>query len=79
MPSRINTYRPRLEALEDRSVPAAGSLDPTFGDLGLVTTVDQTQKVESPNNARAIQIDGKIVVAGDSRKFTDGTDDPGPL
>ena len=28
-------YRPRLESLEARETPAAGTLDATFGQLGL--------------------------------------------
>src|SRR5262245_64231462 len=69
MRSRTKTFRPCMEILEDRTVPSAGSLDPSFGTLGLVTTRDETHKFESPNSARAIQVDGKIVVAGESAKF----------
>jgi uncharacterized delta-60 repeat protein len=72
MKPRTKLFRPGLEMLEDRAVPAAGSLDPMFGHLGLVTRTDETF-VESPNSARAIQIDGKIVVAGESQKYEDGS------
>lgn len=69
MKSRTRTFRPCLEILEDRTVPTAGSLDPSFGVLGLVTRGDETRVAESPNTARAVQVDGKIVVAGESQKF----------
>src|SRR5262245_46841521 len=58
----ITGCRPRLECLEDRTVPGAGALDPTFGTGGLVTT-----QFEFPNDearAVALQADGKIVAAG---------------
>jgi hypothetical protein len=32
------TFRPTLEHLEDRCVPSAGFLDPTFNTTGVVTT-----------------------------------------
>ncbi len=59
-PSR--TFRPRLELLEDRSVPSAGALDPTFGSGGIVTTKVSTN--EDTARAVALQTDGKVVVAG---------------
>src|SRR5438552_2926116 len=34
----VRRLRPELELLEDRCVPSAGFLDPTFGGTGLVTT-----------------------------------------
>jgi hypothetical protein len=37
--------RPRLEALEDRCVPSAGQLDPTFGAGGKVITDIQAPTV----------------------------------
>src|SRR5207302_3024175 len=68
---RPSAYRPRLEALEDRCVPNAGFLDPTFGTAGagLVTTA-----IASINNSggqglgqRAlIQSDGKVLAIGGS-------------
>jgi uncharacterized delta-60 repeat protein len=53
--------RPRLETLEDRCVPSAGQLDPTFGSSGIVTTA-----VDYSSSAAAvlIQPDGKAVAAG---------------
>src|SRR5438105_1124269 len=57
-------FRPALQRLENRSVPAAGMLDPTFGVWGKVTT-----RFGYPSNesARCVAIDrfGRIVVAGD--------------
>ena len=35
-----NRFRPLLEALEDRAVPSAGFLDPTFNTTGVVITPD---------------------------------------
>src|SRR5262245_10551521 len=75
MTSRTKTFRPWMEVLEDRTVPSAGALDPSFGHLGLVTTIDEAHLEASPNSARAVQVDGKIVVAGESRRFTDGLPD----
>jgi hypothetical protein len=38
-PTPRTPFRPRLEALEDRSTPSAGALDTTFGaGTGYVTT-----------------------------------------
>lgn len=57
------SYRPRLEALEDRLCPSGGMLDPTFGSGG-------TQNVTLPSTlyngqvATVVQPDGKIVSAG---------------
>ena len=70
------TYRPRLEALEDRTVPSAGMLDPTFGQGGLVTTNFGTFYPGDPfgsadsidgNHSMAVQPDGKIVAAGSTQ------------
>jgi uncharacterized delta-60 repeat protein len=60
----MHRARPRLETLEDRCVPSAGQLDPTFGNGGIVTT-----DIGGPTNneARAVaasQGDGKVVVVG---------------
>jgi uncharacterized delta-60 repeat protein len=51
-----------LEPLEDRCVPAAGMLDPTFGQNGLVTTAIGTRDEEI--HSLAVQPDGKILAAG---------------
>ncbi len=63
-------YRPRLEALEDRCVPSAGDLDPSFGSGGIVTTPIGT---DSPAYSLAIQPDGKILAAGTSSTTTGRT------
>src|SRR5262245_28480130 len=66
--------RPRRERLEDRTVPSAGMLDPTFGPppIGIggrvITTHFYPQAsfgdfVEG-SNSLVVQADGKIVVAG---------------
>src|SRR5262245_3944367 len=78
--------RPRLEALEDRSLLSAGALDLTFGSNGKVTT-----DLGGPDEGTglALQPDGKIVVAGIAldgagegnfavaRYLADGSPDPG--
>ena len=61
-----NTFSERLAVLVCAAVLAlpnvvmaqAGSLDPTFGTDGIVTTANTVA------NAAALQSDGKIVVAG---------------
>jgi uncharacterized delta-60 repeat protein len=62
--SAHNTFRPRLEALEDRCLLSAGALDPTFGSGGTVTTgLVVFADVVEPN--------GKIVLGGsDSNGWT---------
>jgi uncharacterized delta-60 repeat protein len=55
-------FRPRLEALEDRSVPSAGALDPAFGNGGIVTTNLGSPDDEATNIF--VQPDGKLLVVG---------------
>ncbi len=73
----------RLEALEDRTLLAAGALDPTFGSGGRVIT-EFIGPVESEGQAVALQPDGKVVLAGKAsnrvvvaRYQADGSLDPG--
>src|SRR5262245_37947442 len=73
----------RLEALEDRTLLAAGALDPRFGTGGKVVT-EFFGPVESEGQAVALQPDGKIVLAGwasnrvvVARYLPDGGLDPG--
>ncbi len=55
--------RPRLETLEDRSLPSAGPLDPTFGNGGTVQT--NLPAEADIHLVRSVQLsDGKIVAAG---------------
>jgi len=56
-------FRPRLEPLESRTLLSAGDLDPTFGMGGKVTT-DFPPSTNSSASSIAVQLDGKIVVAG---------------
>jgi uncharacterized delta-60 repeat protein len=49
-----------LEPLEDRSLPSAGFLDPTFGSGGIV----HGGGFNDSANAILVQADGKIIVAG---------------
>jgi uncharacterized delta-60 repeat protein len=66
---RPSTFRPCLEALEDRCLLSGGVLDPTFGTAGIVTTPVGSQNF-SVANAVAIYPntgtanDGKVVAAG---------------
>lgn len=55
-------FRPRLEVLEDRCLLSAGTLDPTFGAGGLVTTAIDNRSSSAAD--LAIQPDGKIVAVG---------------
>jgi len=75
-----HTFRPRLEALEDRCLLSGGVLDPTFGIGGIITT-----NVASLNDSFANAVatypntgtanDGKIVAAGTVTNFQGGTAD----
>jgi uncharacterized delta-60 repeat protein len=56
--SARNTFRPRLDALEDRCLLSAGALDPTFGTAGMVNT-GGSGGYPAP---LVVQPDGKIVV-----------------
>jgi uncharacterized delta-60 repeat protein len=62
---RLRPFVPAPEGLENRMLlagaPPAGSLDPTFGTAGLVTTQFGG---DDSNSVGALQSDGKIVVAG---------------
>ncbi|MFO0876417.1 MAG: delta-60 repeat domain-containing protein [Gemmataceae bacterium] len=58
---RVREGRPRLETLEDRTAPAAGLLDPTFGQMGKVIT---DVGGDDRGSAMVRQADGKILVAG---------------
>jgi uncharacterized delta-60 repeat protein len=60
----------RLEALEDRCVPSAGALDPTFGSGGTVIT-SFAQGTQNSAQALVIQPDGKIIAAGSSGRPND--------
>jgi uncharacterized delta-60 repeat protein len=61
---RRPAWRPGLERLEERAVPTAGALDPTFGAGGKVTTDLFPRSIPTYSAAQAVQADGKIVVAG---------------
>ena len=53
-----------LERLEDRTVLAAGVLDPSFGIGGKVLTDFGYIETVTFDAAQAVQVDGKTVVAG---------------
>lgn len=61
-----------MERLEDRSVPSAGALDPTFGTGGLVVT--DLGSTSDHAYDMVIQSDGKIVTAGDTVRSSTGQD-----
>ena len=65
--NKVNRPRPhcrlQVETLEDRCVPTAGMLDPTFGTGGFVTN-DPNLGIGS-GRAVLVQPDGKMVVAAD--------------
>ena len=78
--SRPNTFRPRLEALEDRCLLSAGALDPTFGNGGLVSgpligpiVLGGVSFFDSGAFAVVVQTDGKIVAGGGSSNTSRGT------
>ena len=55
---RQHRFRPQVEMLEWRALPSAGTLDPTFGNGGIVTKPFGTR-----NAVLAVQADGKLVEA----------------
>jgi uncharacterized delta-60 repeat protein len=61
------SYKPSLDALEDRCLLSAGALDPTFGTgAGYVTTALSGNKSEAYDNVFSVllQNDGKIIAVG---------------
>src|SRR5262249_8007542 len=62
--TRTPRQRPRLrlELLEDRCLPSAGTLDPTFKGTGKQDLAFQAG--EATGTAVAVQPDGKVVIAG---------------
>src|SRR5579862_2885347 len=70
-PHRAFSYRPRVEALEDRCLlSSAGALDTTFAGTGVVTT--SLSSKGGPAEAVMFQPNGKIVDAG-AAENTHGT------
>jgi uncharacterized delta-60 repeat protein len=66
---RVVTFRPHLEALEDRRLMSAGALDPTFGNgAGYITTSFSTKADQA--DSVLIQPDGKILATGESSALT---------
>jgi uncharacterized delta-60 repeat protein len=71
-PSRrteLTTFRPRLEALDDRCLPSGGVLDPTFGSGGIVSTnvggLNRSFAVATYPSAGTAN-DGKVVAVGEA-------------
>jgi uncharacterized delta-60 repeat protein len=63
--AHVSSVRPRLEALEDRCLLSAGSLDPTFGNgAGYVTT--STSAYDDGARTVLIQPNGDIVAVGNA-------------
>jgi uncharacterized delta-60 repeat protein len=69
---RRQSYRPRLESLEDRCLLSGGALDPTFGTGGIVTTAVGSNS--SGAHAVVVQSDGKIVAGGNGVDATGNPD-----
>jgi uncharacterized delta-60 repeat protein len=65
-PAGRATFRPQLEALEDRCLLSAGALDPTFGNGGKALASPYLSGI----SAVLLQPDGKIVVGGGSGNMT---------
>jgi uncharacterized delta-60 repeat protein len=68
---RPHCYRPRLEALEDRFLPSAGLLDPTFGAAGAGLITSGTSAINNSSNQGLgqrvlIRPDGKLLALGGS-------------
>lgn len=64
----VRSTRPRIEMLEDRSVPAGGVLDPTFGSGGaVISPLLPMPAVVATYPQVGTANDGKIVVAGHDR------------
>ena len=62
-----STYRPRIEALEDRCLLSTGALDPTFGNgAGYVITAPIKNGSGTPGGEIMLQPDGKIILTGNS-------------
>ncbi len=62
-----HTARLNVECMEDRAVPAAGALDPSFGINGQTYIATPQTGVPSPIEvayASAVQSDGKIIMVG---------------
>jgi uncharacterized delta-60 repeat protein len=60
---RVRSRKPRLEALEDRTLLSAGALDPTFGNGAGYVTTSPTSGADLARDG-LIQPDGKILAAG---------------
>src|SRR5215831_15419850 len=59
---RHTTFRPRLEAMEDRCLMSAGALDTSFGSGGLVSgPIPAISASNSDHPCVVVQPDGKIV------------------
>jgi uncharacterized delta-60 repeat protein len=68
---RHGSYRPRLEALEDRSLLSAGALDPTFGSGGIVTTA--LNKYNDQAYGALLQPNGNVIAYGDAQTSGGGS------
>lgn len=72
---RPSPYRPWLEPLEVRDVPATGSFDLTFAGTGyVVTPFDRGGANNDAAEAVAVQADGKMVAAGYAQRDTTNHD-----
>lgn len=68
-PQRRPAVKLRLEPLEDRTLPSAASLDPTFGIGGEVIT-DFIGSGDDKGADAVVEPDGKLVVVGTSTSYS---------
>jgi uncharacterized delta-60 repeat protein len=62
--NRRPTYRPYVEALEDRRLLNAGALDPTFGNGGIVQTPALRGSLDDEADRVFVQPNGQLMVVG---------------
>src|SRR5262249_48953783 len=70
-PARSSSFRPRLEALEDRCLLSAGALDPTFNPAGhppgtATVPLSGAQEAQEFATGVLVQPSGKVAITGDS-------------
>jgi uncharacterized delta-60 repeat protein len=69
--NRSRTFRPRLEALEDRCLLNAGALDPTFGNGGIVQTPPIPGSLDDEADRAFVLPTGQLMVVGTTQQPSD--------